>query len=142
MSKVEKHVFPRTEVGFRRARDEARRLAARRRLTSAAAYKEIGANGLSRFGLPANPDRAWPELWRGWADWLGNCDRPQNLTSDRWFMPFSEARKVGRSSPATSIRSWKAWVRDEREAGRCTDVPVNPDLVYEEWAGWTDWLGG
>lgn len=134
--------FARTAAGFRRARTEARRLAARRRLTSAEAYKSLGASRLGRYGLPSNPDRAWPGEWRGWADWLGNCDRPQNLTSDRWFLPFSQARRIARVSPATSIRTWKSWVRGERRAGRCTDVPTNPDLVYQdEWDGWEDWLG-
>lgn len=131
--------FARTPAGFEKARDEARRLAARRKIASAAAYKALGVAKLD--GLPANPDRAWPNEWHGWADWLGNCDRPQNLTSGRWFMPFKEARKVARTSPAVSIRQWKAWVRDERRAGRCPDVPVNPDVVYDEWKGWEDWLG-
>lgn len=135
------HVFARTPAGFKKARDAARQLATRLKLTSAAAYKKLGAKRLGVHGLPSNPDRVWQAEWQGWADWLGNCDRAQNLTSGLWFLSFKAARRLARACPATSIRTWKTWVRGEREAGRCTDVPVNPDLVYEDWNGWEDWLG-
>jgi hypothetical protein len=51
--------------------------------------------------IPAGPDAAYADEWKGWADWLGTWRQ-------RGSLPFAEAREYARPLRTKSRREWQA----------------------------------
>jgi hypothetical protein len=56
----------------------------------------------------------------------------------RNWLPFHEARAFARSLRLRSGAEWRRW---STTPARPWNVPSNPNLVYPEWSGWSDWVG-
>jgi hypothetical protein len=54
------------------------------------------------------------------------------------WRPFEQARAFVRSLGFESSSAWGKWASSDK---RPVDIPSNPNLAYEEWAGYGDWLG-
>lgn len=54
------------------------------------------------------------------------------------WRPFMEAREFIRSKGFNSQGEFKKYSTDGL---RPSDIPSNPNVIYNEWAGWPDWLG-
>lgn len=59
------------------------------------------------------------------------------------YLPFKEARKFARSLKLKNTEEWKAYI-----TGDLPHLPrppkkirYDPDVYYEEWIDWYDWLG-
>lgn len=95
------------------------------------AYKRKGKYLPTHF--PRIPDEYFQRkgTWKGWADFFGNPVQAKH----NHFLPYNEAitlvRKAGIKN-STEYRSWKS---------RPFNMPARPEISYEEWVSWADFLG-
>ena len=86
--------------------------------------------------FPSTPDKAYPEEWTNWSDFLGI----ENISNSkkRW-MSFEEAKAFIQKEEMTSMRQFQKWRNSEQ---RPKNFPSNPNRTYkEEWTSWGDFLG-
>ncbi len=58
--------------------------------------------------------------------------------------PYNEVRECIKPYHFKTVKQYSAWVRAEREQGRCEDFPINPQLTYvrkNEWVSREHFLG-
>lgn len=53
-------------------------------------------------------------------------------------LAFAAARKISRSLDFSSVKEWRTWTSSHLYDER---IPKYPEDFYDEWAGWSDWLG-
>ncbi|MFL6425502.1 MAG: hypothetical protein ACJ71R_18190 [Nitrososphaeraceae archaeon] len=57
----------------------------------------------------------------------------------RKYRPFSNAKQYVQTLGLKSNDEWREYCKTGKKP---SDIPTNPDKVYEnEWIGWGDWLG-
>ena len=83
--------------------------------------------------MPSNPNRAYPDQWTSWGDFLGT-GRVRSKKED--ILPFERARDKARLAGISSKRQYIEWQKDH------PDMPSEPDKAYpDQWPGWGDFLG-
>ena len=82
-------------------------------------YKEIPF-------APSRPDLVYEE-WTNWYDFLG--------TSPRKFLPYTKLQKKAQALGIKNRYEYRSRYKE------IPNAPSNPDLVYEEWTNWYDFLG-
>ena len=88
--------------------------------------------------IPTNPQKTYGNNgWISIGDWLGTGFVSSKEKSKKW-RNFIDAKKFARSLGMNSFSEWNAYCN---KGQRPTDIPRNPQQVYEEWQGWGDWLG-
>ena len=85
--------------------------------------------------IPKRPDRAYSE-WISWSDFLGvyntyPFDKQQ-------FRTLDSAKSFVHPLLFKTQLEWLAYVRTGKKP---IDIPSRPDVVYEEWFTWKDFLG-
>ena len=111
----------------RRPFAEAREFASSLGLKTAKEWQLWAGSGNKPRDIPSQPQRYY-KGWIDWQDWLG---------SERWCS-FVEAREFARSLGLKGHTDWRKWASSDK---RPANIPSNPNLAYEEWAGYGDWLG-
>ena len=96
-----------------------------------------------------NPRRGFLEIARQGRPWVTPVSRRvhicQSMSSpteegrSSW-RPFEEARSIVQALGIVSQEDYMVWARS---AKRPKDVPMSPEVVYEDegWESWDDWLG-
>jgi hypothetical protein len=109
------------------------------------AYAQGGRHdlGVPPVDVPANPHKVYRrDGWTDWGDFLGTGNMAPWL--HRW-RDFESAKRFARTLRLNSSIEWLDWVagRLAQRPARPDDVPVKPEVVYEEqgWNGWPDFLG-
>ena len=111
---------------FEAAREKARNAG----ISSSTQYNEWQKN---HPDMPSNPNRAYPDQWPGWGDFLGT-GRIYRKKED--VLPFEEAREKARNAGISSVAQYEQWRKDH------PDMPSNPPQFYKgQWKGWGDFLG-
>ncbi len=104
-------------------------------MQSHAAWREWAKTEAKPKDIPAAPNQAYPEEWRGTDDWLGTGRR---RPKSGW-RPFEQAREYMQTLKLKNQNEWEEW---SRSAAKPEDIPAAPWVAYpEEWRGWGDWLG-
>ena len=67
--------------------------------------------------MPADPHNLYPDVWKGWGDWLGT-DRIANQS--RKYRSFENAREFARSQNLNSRRGMASSVQIRQQASRHT----------------------
>ena len=137
---------PRRWMPFDQAREFVRNL----RLKNQLEYRKWSVGCSPRRGLPArptgipaNPDQAYSDQWRGFNDFLGT-PKPRNI--GRTWRPFKEAREYVRSLQLSSYLKYREWSKGQlkNKPKFPDDIPAHPYGVYgdeKEWKGVSDYLG-
>jgi hypothetical protein len=108
---------------------EARKIARGHGFESMQEFLDYSCPGA--YQLPKNPEKVWPEDWRGWENFLGIP------------LQWEEGRQVARS---LKVDSREAYVRlfEEKELDDddvASRLPYRPDLKYkDQWVSWEDFL--
>jgi hypothetical protein len=129
-------------IGGWRNFDDARKYAQSLKLSSrkqwAALARDRALTNRERLpdDIPAELSNVYKE-WVAWWDWLGTANR-----RGRW-LSFNEARTLSRRLGLSSEAQFIRWRRGLlKHQIRCPiDMPMHPDRVYSEFAGWPDFLG-
>lgn len=92
--------------------------------------------------IPKAPDVSYRgKGWVSWSDFLGT----QNLSVNREFQSFEQAKNFVRSLNLKSGSEWRNWISGKigNKPARPTDIPTNPSQAYANlgWTNWPDWLG-
>src|SRR5262249_41405623 len=68
-----------------------------------------------------------------------DLSRPYEAKNMRWsrVLPYRAAKAFVSRLGIKRASEHRAWHRDTRPTG----IPAAPEVVYEEWAGWPDFLG-
>jgi hypothetical protein len=111
---------------------DARRFARALKLKSKTEWEAYRKSGKRPEDIPSSPEQVY-EDFVGWGDWLGTG----NVWSKTW-RPFTKARAFVR---ALKLKSCDEWHTYRKSGKRPSDIPSTPGPVYEEFAGWGDWLG-
>jgi hypothetical protein len=113
--------------------EEAREFARGLGLRSLEQWQGWAKSGQKPADIPSNPHvtAAYRGKWQGWSDWLGTPKRHE-------WRPFEEAREYVHSLDLKSQIEYKEWSKSGK---RPLDIPGQPNTVYEEFAGYQDWLG-
>jgi len=107
-------------------------------LKSYGEWNDYCASGRKPPDIPSNASRVYANSgWAGIGDWLGT-GRVANR--EREFLSFTEARAFVHKLGLKSGDDWRDYCNSGR---RLSDIPSNPDDVYEQsgWISWGDWLG-
>jgi hypothetical protein len=85
--------------------------------------------------IPSEPSNVYKD-WIGWWDWLGTVNR-----RGQW-LPFAEARTLGRKLGLTNEAQFIRWRRGLlKHRVKCPiDMPLHPDRVYPQFKSWPDFL--
>ena len=85
--------------------------------------------------LPRAPERAYPDEFVSWTDYLGNGNI---ATKYREFLPYPQAvafvHKLG-------IKNYVEWIEYAKSEKRPKFIPFSPWDVYGMWSGLRKWLG-
>lgn len=117
---------------------EAREFVHGLRLKGQRQWKEYCASGEKPNDIPSKPDYTYrDDGWKDLGDWLGTGTV---ATFRRKYRPFAEARAYIHNLHFKSLADWQ---RYRRSAEKPSDIPTNPNVVYEEdgWRDLGDWLG-
>ena len=110
--------------------EEAQAKARKAGISSAAQYKEWQKD---HPDMPSQPDRAYPDQWTSWGDFLGT-GRVIGRKED--FLSFEEAQAKARKAGVKSKKEYQTWQKQH------PDMPSRPDQTYKNrWKGWRDFLG-
>jgi len=116
-----------------RSFEEARMYVRALHLNNQRVWAAFCASGQRPSDIPSNPDKVYPQFL-GYGDFLGT-DAVANR--NRSFRPFEEARMYARGLALKSAKEWQQHCQGEKP----DDIPSAPDLVYEEFVSWGNWLG-
>ncbi|MFL6359674.1 MAG: integrase repeat-containing protein [Nitrososphaeraceae archaeon] len=99
-------------------------------------YRRWCKSGKKPADIPTNPNSSYENEWIGWGDWLGTGTI---ANQKRKYRPFSNAKQYVQTLGLKSNDEWREYCKTGKKP---SDIPTNPDKVYEnEWIGWGDWLG-
>jgi superfamily II DNA or RNA helicase len=122
---------------FNDARKYARSLNLTSRKQWAALTRDRASMNRERLpeDIPSEPSNVYKE-WIGWWDWLGTANR-----RGRW-LPFADARVLGRKLGLTSEAQFIRWRRGllKHRVKSPIDMPMHPDRVYSDFVSWPDFL--
>jgi len=87
--------------------------------------------------IPQSPPQTYKNKgWKNWGDWFGTGTI---ATYNRQYRSFNVARGFTHSLGFTSRKQWRQYFNSKKNP---KDVPLHPELVYQEdWKGWGDWFG-
>jgi hypothetical protein len=116
-----------------RAFAEARKFAHDLDLSGQDEWFSYCKSGKKPIDIPIVPARAYPNDWKGMADWLGT----RNIR--KHWRPFAEARDLVHSLNLTNAKQWEEYAKSGQKPG---DIPARPAKAYkDDWQSWGDWLG-
>lgn len=87
--------------------------------------------------IPRFPYRVYTE-WVSWNDFLGTDNKFNEKIGTKW-RPFLEAVAWANKRGLKNQTEWMEYARSAEDFPE--DIPARPDVVYNEWRGWTHWLG-
>lgn len=88
--------------------------------------------------IPSAPERAYPDKWISWGDFLGT-NRLFNKYKGEKFWPFEKAREYIRNLNFKSMFEYWDYAKSDK---RPDFIPFSPDKYYEdEFKGYGDFLG-
>jgi len=124
----------------RRSFEEAREYVWSMNFDSVEEFWTWCAAGEKPGDIATRPDRAYPDEWVGWKDWLGTTNKPQRTRGKEKWRPFEEARGYARILNLRGVKEWQAWAASDE---RPYDIPKAPASAYKDagWQDWGDWLG-
>lgn len=126
------HPLPKRNIPFQTARFSVQRLGLRdeEEWRQWISDQKPGITSKRWWYMPSHPDRAYPEAWQGWDDWLGVP------------LPFEDACAVVASLRILSQEHWWVVAREQAALLQSLRVPARPHLYYsEQWQGYAHWLG-
>lgn len=88
--------------------------------------------------IPRFPYRVYQAEWVSWNDFLGTDNKFNEKIGTRW-RPFLEAVAWANKVGLNNQTEWMEYARTAEDFP--SDIPARPDVVYDEWRGWTHWLG-
>jgi len=116
--------------------EEARAFVRQLGLKSVIKWNEYCQSRETPADIPREPSKVYLQSgWSGYGDWLGTGTIAPRL---RTYLPFKNARAFARSLKLKSETEWREYCKSDE---RPDDIPSNPNLIYDEWAGMGDWLG-
>ena len=115
--------------------EEARTYARSLKLKSLKEWRLLIKENKIPENIPNSPDNKYSgEGWIDWPDFLGNVTR----VSYKRRANFYEAKEIVKKYNLKTNREWREFCKSGK---RPYNIPSNPDKVYEEWNGWSDFLG-
>ncbi len=103
-------------------------------VTSARKFEQYKRDGkyLPR-NFPRLPDEYFKRRgsWKGWRDFLGHP--AQNRKKP--FLTYRDAARIVRLAGIRNCKDYRDW------KNRPSNLPARPDLTYEEWQNWEQFLG-
>jgi superfamily II DNA or RNA helicase len=120
-----------------RTYEETMDYAQKLRIKSSTEWRDYWRTHKRPEDIPANPDRAYKEVWNSWGHFLGTDVVASQL---RRYLPFEEARAYIHKLGLKNQGQWKEYCRSGK---RPSYIPGNPWQVYQDqgWTGYGDWLG-
>lgn len=100
-------------------------------------WLDYSKSGNRPNNIPGNPKDIYiSDGWKGWDDWLGFDE----ISFNRRFVEFEEARKFARNLEFKKIKQWKNF---SKSGNKPNNIPSSPDIIYKDqgWQGWADFLG-
>jgi superfamily II DNA or RNA helicase len=105
-------------------------------LKSVIGWKEYCQAGQKPADIPYEPSKTYLRSgWYGYGDWLGTG---AIAFRDRQIQPFKKARAFARNLKLKSSTEWWEYCQSGK---RPKDIPANPNITYDDWSGYGDWLG-
>ncbi len=94
-------------------------------------YKRQGKDLPKHF--PRLPDEYFQRRgsWKGWRDFLGY---PEQQTK-KLYLSYEDAARISKMNKIHNCQDFRNW--EERPS----NIPARPDLYYNKWSGWKDFLG-
>ena len=83
--------------------------------------------------MPARPNQVYAKEWQGWGHFLGTGNVKGRRKKN--FLSFNEAMLKAQAAGVSSSREYQKWQKGQ------SDMPANPNEIYEEWQGWGHFLG-
>lgn len=130
--KPRKRGRPRINLEF----NEARELVRAEQLTSIIQYNKWWLYNTPAI-IPKRPDRAYKKEWVNWNDFLGS-NNPFPFVRKK-FREFTEAKSFVHRLGLKTKADWLDYVRT---GAKPVDIPTRPDLIYDDWFTWKDFVGG
>ena len=91
--------------------------------------------------IPTKPDATYKNIgWIDWADFLGT----ENVSNKKKvFLPYEEARAIVIQLKLKNQTEWKIYCKgtNPKYGRKPENIPKAPNLYYDEWTSWGDWLG-
>lgn len=84
--------------------------------------------------IPSAPETVYKNSWISWNDWLGNNNK---FCGYKKILKYNDALNI---STKLNIKNKKDW-EDYLYKTKRNDIPRRPDLYYDEWVSWSEWLG-
>ena len=138
---------------FKEAREFARSL----NLFTQQSWDKFTKSNERPKNIPAGPDQTYKKEWTGWKDWLRKTDKilTEHLVSvedtevtdaidsaisdlKQKCLSYTKAREFVRKLGLKGQKEWFAYAKSNE---RPANIPASPYNVYDEWAGFSDWLG-
>lgn len=80
------------------------------------------------LNIPRNPARTYKDEWVSWNDWLGNVKN---------IIEYKKAVVIANSFMFKTRKEWENYMFETKRS----DLPRRPDICYNEWVSWNEWLG-
>lgn len=84
--------------------------------------------------FPSNPHRFYKSDWVSWGDFSGT-NRIANQNKE--FYSFEDLKKIIQLKKIKSFREWGEFISKNTDS----KIPSSPQLTYNEWVSWGDFLG-
>ena len=98
-------------------------------------WQKYAKSGKKPDDIPASPYGVYRSQWTNWRDWLGTANVRRRV---REWRPFGEAREFVHG---LGLKSWDAWKEYCKSGAKPEDIPSSPEDVYDEFKGYSDWIG-
>ena len=138
---------------FKEAREFARSL----NLFTQQSWDKFTKSNERPKNIPAVPDQTYKKEWTGWKDWLRKTDKilTEHLVSvedtevtdaidsaignlKQKCLSYTKAREFVRKLGLKGQKEWFAYAKSNEKPENIPGAPYN---VYDEWTGFSDWLG-
>ena len=100
-------------------------------------WREYVGSGGKPDNIPSNPESAYKDEWAGYSYWVGKSN--SKIIRKNKYLKFEEAREYARGLKLTSIKEWSEYAKSGKLPN---NIPGNPRVMYSDFAGYEDWLGG
>jgi hypothetical protein len=88
--------------------------------------------------IPRYPYRVYIAEWTTWGDFLGTNNEFKK--GQKAWRSYKEAIHIVHALKLKTQKDWLQFCSENPDAIP-DDIPRRPDVVYNEWAGWNQWLG-